>query len=169
MLVEMVADLGVGEERPRDVGDDGLCGHSSKCWDRCGQETGEMGAPAQDGTDLRREATRGGGWPGRRGRSWQGERWLEPVISDVMYATSGFCKSQWSLRTEQTTLDPPPGRRLSDSSHLLPLGLPRTSSKMPPKNKGKKGKKGGDDDEAFWCVHTPLHPVAPPYSPGSHR
>lgn len=68
-------------------------------------------------------------------------------------------KSFWSLRTEQTTR-PPDALRLSDCSHLLPLGLLSKTSKMPPKNKGKKGKKGGDDDDAFWCVLDNLHAAA---------
>jgi hypothetical protein len=30
--------------------------------------------------------------------------------------------------------------------HLIKTG----QTAMPPKNKGKKGKKGGDDDDAYW-------------------
>lgn len=69
MFVQMMADLGVGEERPRNLGDDGLGGHSSKRERQMGGKKVERWeCPGDDAIDdLRREERRGGGGPGCAG------------------------------------------------------------------------------------------------------
>lgn len=57
MFVQMMGDLGIRKERSRDVGDNGLGGHSSKCDLQMGTRKLRNGTPAEDAIiDLRRTA-----------------------------------------------------------------------------------------------------------------